>query len=277
MGIPKIIHQMWIDKIIDNNTTVPDKYKKLCYPESWKKLNPDFEYVLWNRDKVKELFKHPLLARWKPFWYSIGPLIEQCDFARYAIMLVHGGVYVDLDFQCLKPVAPLLENRDVGLSWEPREHTGEGDGVHRRLYNGFFMSKPGQSIWALFMDYIIDHYSAERGALDNTGPIGLAKFVMETGMDKREELFIDTCLTLPYRGGREPTDDCLHDRELKNAYAVTYWDEGTGWYHGSISLHDENEAKKKKRNVWIYSSIGVAVVVAIVVGAAVIQKKRKHK
>lgn len=91
-GIPKKIHQMWLDKFVRNNTEYPEKYRNLGYPKSWTDLNPDYEYTLWNWDKVHELFESPELARWRDFYYKrLEHHIEKCDFARYAILYKHGG------------------------------------------------------------------------------------------------------------------------------------------------------------------------------------------
>ena len=48
MFIPKILHQIWI-----GNKPMPEKYLK--YQESWKRFNPDWKFVLWNNENIKEL------------------------------------------------------------------------------------------------------------------------------------------------------------------------------------------------------------------------------
>jgi mannosyltransferase OCH1-like enzyme len=108
------------------------------YPQSWQELNPGFEYKLWNRKMARELFDNPKLAKWKDFYYNtLQDWIEKCDFLRFAILYIYGGTYVDLDFKCNKSLEPLL-NREIGLVWEPYEHTEPADATPRRLYNGKF-------------------------------------------------------------------------------------------------------------------------------------------
>lgn len=41
--IPRLIHQMWLDKKVKNNSECPKKYSSLGYPQSWKSNNPTFE------------------------------------------------------------------------------------------------------------------------------------------------------------------------------------------------------------------------------------------
>ena len=46
--IPKKIHQIWLGK-----KGIPRK--SIDWMQSWKKFNPDWEYILWDEEKIKEL------------------------------------------------------------------------------------------------------------------------------------------------------------------------------------------------------------------------------
>lgn len=90
--IPKIIHQIWI-----GDKPIPDKFKK--YIQSWKEINPDYEYILWDNKKVtqlnsiiiKEILSNNELSN-----------VSKSDFLRYFILKENGGLYVDTDFECYK-------------------------------------------------------------------------------------------------------------------------------------------------------------------------------
>jgi len=127
--IPFIIHQMWLDKNMENNEIPPDKYLKLGYPMSWMQKNPNFEYKLWNREKIKNLLKnHPVLNKYENFYYnSLYHHIERCDFGRFLIMYAEGGIYVDLDFRCVKNIEPLIKGKQLQVWFEPIEHTEQWD------------------------------------------------------------------------------------------------------------------------------------------------------
>ena len=43
-------------------------------------------------------------------------------FSRYFVLFEHGGVYADLDSECLKPLHPIVEEYSCILSQEPLEH-----------------------------------------------------------------------------------------------------------------------------------------------------------
>ena len=42
--IPKIIHQLWIG----------DKPSPTTFMDTWRDKNPDFEYIRWNEQEIKE-------------------------------------------------------------------------------------------------------------------------------------------------------------------------------------------------------------------------------
>jgi mannosyltransferase OCH1-like enzyme len=87
--IPKKIHQIWL------GGALPDNYKRLT--ESWLKYNPDWEYKLWTDSEVAEL---ELVNR--EVFDSMKNLGMKSDLLRFEILNKFGGLYVDVDFECLK-------------------------------------------------------------------------------------------------------------------------------------------------------------------------------
>lgn len=96
--IPKIIHQIWIGP-----NPLPDFYKLLA--ESWKKMHPDWQYKLWQNEDL-ENFK---LKNSKDF-YATNLMFERADILRLEILEKFGGVYIDMDSECLKPLDELHIN-----------------------------------------------------------------------------------------------------------------------------------------------------------------------
>ncbi len=94
LRIPKIIHQIWL------GSEFPEQYKK--YQESWRFYHPDWEYVLWTDAEVESFsFKN------KDLFNQATNYGEKSDIWRYEILEQFGGVYVDTDFECLKPLDEL--------------------------------------------------------------------------------------------------------------------------------------------------------------------------
>ena len=92
--IPKVIHQIWI------GGKLPEKYLPL--QKSWKEHHPDWEYRLWTDD---DLASFPFSNR-ERFEKAVN-IGERADILRYEILNLYGGVYVDTDFECVRPLDPL--------------------------------------------------------------------------------------------------------------------------------------------------------------------------
>lgn len=269
MSIPRVIHQMWFDRFVKDNEIVPEKYVRLGYPDGWRNLNTTFQYVLWNGQKIDRLFESEELTPWRSFFHDRRlEHIERCDFARYGIMIVHGGIYVDLDFKCLRSILPLLEQQDgIGLVFEPPEHTNRVyDAVDRRLYNGFMMSAPGHWVWKGFADYIVKNYKPGRGPLANTGPVAFARYAKEIGlMENHPEFFIPTCLIMPLISRGNISSTCNKD-VLQSAFALTKWNEGTDW--GRLTLDGRNlpmMSYSQKKRIWIIMIVTFLLIIIILI------------
>jgi len=106
--IPNIIHQIWYQ----GEDKIPDTYPNYC--DSWKRLNPGFIYMFWDESKIIKLimFHYPrLLDRFN----SYPRMIQKIDMAKYIILYHYGGVYADVDLECVKPIASLLVDSDLLL------------------------------------------------------------------------------------------------------------------------------------------------------------------
>ena len=76
---------------------------------TWKDSHPDWEYMFWNEETLKEHFPNGLHNQAQydamPEWNG------KCDIARYEILQKFGGFFLDADCVCLRPLDDyLLEN-----------------------------------------------------------------------------------------------------------------------------------------------------------------------
>jgi hypothetical protein len=107
--IPKTIHQIWINK----NNEIPLSYEKK-WRDSWKKKMPNWNFKIWYKDDVEKLFKEKYPVSYKKYKSYHIPVCR-ADIARLAILHSEGGLYVDLDFECLKPIDEWIENKNALL------------------------------------------------------------------------------------------------------------------------------------------------------------------
>ena len=104
--VPKIIHQIWL------GSEFPVKYHH--YQALLKQLHPDWEYILW-RDADVEKFG---LSN-KKAYNEAQNYGEKSDIARYEILDRLGGIYFDVDVECLKSFDFLIDRYDFFAALEP--------------------------------------------------------------------------------------------------------------------------------------------------------------
>ena len=111
MLIPKIIHNIWIQ----GYNELPEKNKKNHI--EIKKLNPDWDFIIWDNTMILHLLKkYPKLLHLYKNPDKLSGVIHsratQSDIARCVILKEYGGLYYDLDFECISSLNDLFHNRD---------------------------------------------------------------------------------------------------------------------------------------------------------------------
>lgn len=97
MAIPKVIHYCWL-----SGEPYPDLVQKCI--ESWRRCLPDYQFVLWNRDKIKEIE-----STWVDSAIAAKKWAFAADYIRLYALYNYGGVYLDCDVEVLKSFDDLLE------------------------------------------------------------------------------------------------------------------------------------------------------------------------
>lgn len=108
--IDKTFHQIWIN---DERPELPDEFKRLR--DTWLEHHPAWHYRVWNLDNLDF---EPRCADLLP---KCQHPAQMADLLRMEILFEHGGVYVDTDFECLRPLDTLLAGvGDFGCSEDGR-------------------------------------------------------------------------------------------------------------------------------------------------------------
>ncbi|OQR90198.1 hypothetical protein THRCLA_22576 [Thraustotheca clavata] len=162
--IPRIIHQSW--KAADN---IPELFAP--WMQSWHRQNPTWKYVFWDDNDNLALFeKH--FPKYYHIATSIGK-IHLADMARYALLYLYGGVYVDCDFECKASFDDLLEE-ELFLSTEPFVHAVLLENANKPiLCNAILASRPRHPFWIDVLDGIHSTFTSSGGNQDPvtlTGP-----------------------------------------------------------------------------------------------------------
>jgi mannosyltransferase OCH1-like enzyme len=215
---------MWYDK--SGKDTCPDRYIENI--KDIKRICSNFEYIFWDNSKINKLWKDPRLNKWKRVFYKLEHHIEKCDFTRYAILYLYGGVYIDLDFYINKDISPLIKDKDLLLCREPIEHEEAFkflSNSSKLITNSVMGSCIGNQYWINIMEFISDNYcifqDSSMKAVATTGPMVLAKIYYSGNYTP----VLDYCNISPLTSKKEISRLCK-DRD---SYLYTKWDEGTNW------------------------------------------------
>lgn len=224
--IPHRIHQSW------KNHQVPEKWLPL--QNSWRRLHPEFSYHFWtdndNREFIKVHYPEYLTV------YENYPLaIQKAELARYLVIFHFGGVYVDMDFEALRPIADLLAEFELAFGLEPASHANrpaiKRRGLERVVCNAFMASIPRHPFWQHLFRYLLQTQH-ELNVLDSTGTFVLTRAcnsypqISDIRFIPSEKLYpVDNeeILSLDERAIRQ---------KAKDAYALHYW--AGSWWRESV-------------------------------------------
>ncbi|MBT4522764.1 MAG: hypothetical protein HOC23_22420 [Halieaceae bacterium] len=163
--IPKIIHQTWKDDHLP-----PDYARNQAGLQA---LHPDWQYRLWS-DNDNRQFIADQYSWFLATYDSYAHTIERVDAVRYFILLSYGGVYLDLDMECLRPFDALFDRLGTPYFGMLALPTLE----HSIIGNAFMAAPPGHP----FFRYLTRRLSSIRGqdvthrdVFNNTGPDMLAR------------------------------------------------------------------------------------------------------
>ena len=165
--IPKIIHQTW------KHQDLPEDYAR--YRDTVLRLHPDWQHRLWT-DADNHNFIATQHAWFLPTYDSYKHEIERVDAVRYFILYTHGGVYIDLDMECLKPIDALLNDRQVPVFSLLAAPTPQ-DAV---IGNAFMAAPAKHPLFALLTRHLPEVRSRDithSDIFNNTGPDMLTRFL----------------------------------------------------------------------------------------------------
>jgi inositol phosphorylceramide mannosyltransferase catalytic subunit len=201
MKIPRIIHRIWISE-----ERVPTQY--LEYGESWRFHHPEWTFIVWTQHNL------PPLVNYDEFHdsHNVG---QKADILRYEVLHAYGGLYVDMDFECLRPIDSLVDNLECFVG---EEEAGS-------ISNALIGSIPGHFLLRKLLHRLPDNIRKNAGKwpVRQTGPRFLTACARAgSGWDPKITVFPPRtfyAFDLPEaRGSRRSKQD------LSEAYAVHHGD-----------------------------------------------------
>jgi len=184
--IPKKLHQT------AKTSSLPEKWKAV--QEKAIALHPNWTYTLWT-DNDNEAFVEDSYPDLYPIYNELPKPIMKADVARYLHLHAFGGLYLDTDYEFLKPF-DLLDYSIV----LPRESE---DSQPVFLGNCVMASEPNHPFWIAVIDDLIQNppsrnYNETEGSIiDLTGPGFLTRIY-------RDQFSTDSSIYIPSKDWFHP-------------------------------------------------------------------------
>ena len=186
--IPRIIHQTWI------STKLPAFYAP--WLRSWLVKNPTWQYWFWTDDDIRNFIAHDY-GQYLALYDSYKKNINRADAMRYFVLHKYGGLYADIDVECLRPLDDITSKHSCVL---PEEHHAHSYLLHRRsppanVVNAVMACRPGHPyFWKVIKE--LPRQQTQSDLLYQTGPF-LIDAVLRKYMNNSTRPSEDNVAVLP--------------------------------------------------------------------------------
>jgi len=204
LKIPKIIHQIWL------GSPVPEEFESL--QQSWieQHMGRDWMYKLWTDEDVAQMQLYN-----QEFYDATDNYGVKSDILRWEILYTYGGVYVDMDYECLRALDDFHYTYDFYTGLQPL------DGFFVQLGAALFGSRPGHPILHHCIETIKNDWHLQ-GAPKKTGPVHFTKsFYACAGIDGNKDIALPAFYFYPL--GCQETNANRSGWTQAGAYAVHWW------------------------------------------------------
>jgi mannosyltransferase OCH1-like enzyme len=165
--IPRIIHQIWLGS--------PVPYKYFDWMQTWANMR-GWEYKLWTEEDLSDflLYNQDLYDESSNFG-------EKSDLLRLELLLHYGGVYVDIDFECVNSSVfeELHRHFDFYAGFEPICH-GTINGTYK-ICNAIFAACPHHPIIKNLIIGMKANWKNHQGqtAVQKSGPDYFSRIILD--------------------------------------------------------------------------------------------------
>lgn len=248
MVFQKIIHQIWLQG--ENN--IPVKFRDNI--TKTKNLHKKWNYILWDDLKIIKLLRtnDKLLNT----YYKLEYLHQKVDFARYVILYIYGGIYIDIDAYAIKSLDKLvdLHKKYKLIVSKLRINNFEKLILGSEINNGIIIAHKKSIVLLDLIKSIIEtphckFYQNKIMCINSvTGPNRFSRIINKYVKYENEVLILDNDYFEPCN-----LDIC---KETKNTYIV-HIHEGS-WYSSTLKNVFELYLKNK---IIVYSIIMIVIMV----------------
>lgn len=228
--IPKIVHQIWL------GGEVPEEF--VLWMSTWMNME-GWEYKLWRDSDVEKFSLHN-----KELYENAKDYGEKADILRYEILFQEGGLYVDVDFENVRPdlFDQLNKSFDFYAGLEPMEHRQP---VNSPIVgNAIIASIPGHPILEKVIVDMNSHYNQNetKWAVVVTGPVHFTKKINDY-IQLPDEKYINIILPPTFFF---PLTHSEVRKNVRNNFLKFIKPETAGIHYWSGSWIEEEEEQKQQ-------------------------------
>lgn len=223
--IPKVIHQSY--------KTVWHPYRR-CWQQSWIENHPAWVYCFYtDEDNCRIVRQH--FPQFLAAYTSFPQGIMKADFCRFLYLYLWGGIYVDLDYVCLRAFDTLFDQiKNLGIPELPSNE-------YYRYHNALLISEARNRFWLKCAEEAIHYFNSANPPKVEwlAGPFRLQSVIKSTGtaftpLQTNHVTPIDWYSYVHW--GRADRDSAALRKRLREsqiqviqsffpeAYALTFWD-----------------------------------------------------
>jgi mannosyltransferase OCH1-like enzyme len=164
MKIPRTFHQIWL-----GDRPMPERFKR--WADSWVRMNPGWNMQTWTDRNLPEIVN-------KAEFDSAEKMAAKSDILRYEICARYGGVYIDSDFEPLRPIEPIL----AGVS------TFQADELDDRPCNAICGCVAGDPFYREAVKALPESIRRGGDIVETTGPAFLKRMIAQYLGEGRERV-----------------------------------------------------------------------------------------
>jgi hypothetical protein len=169
--IPRKIFQSW------KTHTIPQDLQKNV--SALRTMNPDYSYYLFDDNDCRQYLLENFGQNYANAFDAIKPGAFKCDFWRYAILYLEGGIYMDLDMELLEPFDTFIDDsKDFISIVDIPKYAGNQAGC---IFQAFIACKPRHPILKYALELSFYNIASRRQefleSLSITGPVAMGTAV----------------------------------------------------------------------------------------------------
>jgi len=169
-----LIHQI----LINSTNTLPKlpEYIQFCQSQI-KKLYSSYQYHLYSGKEIEKIIKNNFPKEVISSYHSLKPYAYKADLARYCLLYLYGGLYIDISLLCVNSLN--LEDKNFFAFRDLPEFSDPWWAIT----NAIIYSKPKSNIMKTAIDLMVHHCKTTFygvSAIDVGGPTVLGKAIMRS-------------------------------------------------------------------------------------------------